>query len=343
MKRERIAILSRDTEYLDEISLSLAREIKKSVEIDLIDDDNYLHAFMQSAQKVSVLIIDIETVNPGQHQLMAEKVYYLGGESEQRIGHINKYDGVRGVLKKLDSNLLRDKTRKDTTFTQVIHTIGLCGSGGKTLVALGMSYALSSRGRSVLYLNADSLQDYMHEMGRSNDDYTSEALAIAIGQRGAVHTERLIEQFEKEEFYYHLPFRQMLSNYGLSEERIAQAAAELSRLNLYDDIIVEHPHGFSDATINVARTAEKIVFVGLQDSRSAERLERIVKGNIIDRNTCYLVCNRFIESEKDDLTSAANLENIPVCEYIPEIPNALPKDMVRNGHFRKLAEVMTIV
>lgn len=342
MEQERIIVVSTDTEYLDGIESKLKKSVKREVETQIFDDIPALNVFLENPQKAAVLLIDESLAREYAGKILAKKVLLLTETENRTETIVSKYDGVHGIIRLMDAALLRDALRRINESTMVIHVVGLCGTCGKTTVSLGLSYALAARGRKVLYLNADTMQDYTHEIGKHREDYATEAAAIAIGSSGSIHTERFLEQMIHDAFDYPLPFRQNLLNYGLTEARMAETAYAVAKSGIYDDIVLEHPYGFTEGTQNALRHADNVIFIGTQNEKSAERLERIMKGNMTDRCVCSIVCNRFDKENEDALTIAAEREGISVCEYIPETDEAMPESLFKNGYFKSAAEIVSL-
>lgn len=313
MKEKRILLISFDKEYIDKIVSKLPFMLNDNSKLSIISTLDSFTEFMKNDHpEIEVLIKDeaindnILTVQP------AEKVYSLVESSDSK-NSISKYDAVDGIANKLGKAYIKD-SEKPIGKTKVIDVCSVSGGCAKTRAAIGISAKLSKMGYSVLYVDAEEMQNFYEYLPvKWKAEWADRSLAIAFMnglENGTVET-----IIQKNRFDYVPAFRDPIYAYNIFLKSYYDMVRMVADKEIYDYIVVEHENGITKDLAQYLSNS-KVIAICVRDGRGeADRLERYTN-NLVDYNGRFVViCNSSKEADTD-INKKMDEYKLPVCEII---------------------------
>ena len=160
MAHKTVLLISTDEEYNRNIEEQLASELGEHVQLEMITDRAYLEEYLKSPHKVDTLLTEEKLMPEITAAIAARAAFLLTEETGTGNQEISKYGGAQALIRALDPALLRNNGASGSRETRVIDVCSVSGGSGKTLAALYTARRLAEMGRKVLYVNAQSFQDF---------------------------------------------------------------------------------------------------------------------------------------------------------------------------------------
>lgn len=336
---KRLLLISSDDEYVINIIGTLTEEISEDYQIEVITDMEYLKSYTKTPHKVDTLLIDesLMAIYP-EGQSVAHK--YLITETD-RIGAnvISKYSGVQGIMKILGTDYLRRSKRDDDVGKTRIHDIiSIDNPNMNTVAAITIAKHLSAYGRKVLYISANNLQDFNVYM-KEREVYSGieEAMVIKAIVKGI--TGKLEQLVKNDDFDYIPQFKHLLSSYDMTSGTMFFIAEEIKKLDIYDDIIIDHPYGFSAETVTRLENSKSIVIVSNQNEDTKRILDKFLDNTKEVRENSVIIC---CSGEHEGTFAKENTFcGVNVCERLGKInPDKTIEELVEMKAFRDTAEAL---
>lgn len=313
MKDKKILLVSFDKEYIDKILSKLPFMLNDNSKLSIISTVDSFAEFMKSDHpKIDVLIKDeaitdeILTVQP------TEKVYSLV-ESTDGKNSISKYDAVNGIVNKLGTTYIKD-AEEPIGKTKVIDICSVSGGCGKTKAAIGIAAKLSHMGYSVLYVDAEEMQnfyEYIPEKWKAEWADGSMAIAFMNGlENGSIET-----IVQKSLFDFVPAFRDPIYAYNIFLKSYYDMVRKIADKEIYDYIVVEHENGITKDLAQYLSNSEVTVICVRDGIGEADRLERYIN-NLVDYEGQFVVICNSSNAADGDIDNKMDEYKLPVCEIV---------------------------
>ncbi|RKM57760.1 hypothetical protein D6856_13980 [Butyrivibrio sp. XB500-5] len=332
-----LIFVSCDEEYAESVVGTLSREVSGEYKLEVITDMDYLNSYLETSHKIDTLILDEKLRKDFSNQAVSH--LFIVTETDM-IGAdiISKYAGAQGILKILGSKYLRRRKGSEQNSRTTIHDIvSISDTEIKTVAALTIAGQLVKFGRKVLYLSADNLQDFNYAMPEK-ECYSEEDHALIINAVSKGITGELSKLIKNNGFDYVPQFRHLLSSYGMTSSTIFRFAEIIRRLDIYDEIVIEHPYGFSaDSITRLANSKSTIIITSNKDGAN-RKLEKLLDNTREITENSLLVM--YSENGKYEINeSEKSMYGVNICEKIKDVSGSI-EDLIENKVLRDTAEAL---
>ncbi len=341
MKKSTILLVSSDEEYVTSVEGSLSRSISKSFRLEFITDPEYLKKYFGVPHKIDVLIIEEKLLSEVTSNQTVGKTFVITESDRVGANLISKYLGAQGIIMLLGAQYMTREAGGEQIGTQIHDVIALSDPAFKTVTAIALSTQLSNFGKKVLYLSAENMQSvspFTSDEGKGSVSNETQALAVTSIINGDIRG--LDTLIAKGKFDYIPPFAHFLSSYGMSAATIFSLAEAIRKLEIYDEIVIEHPFGFGADSVSRLEKSKSIVIISGQDKSACDRLGMLFDNTREVADNCVLVCYPYEQTEPDYLGGFDTDRDI-ICERIErKKPESSLADLVENKVFRRTAEAV---
>ena len=274
--------------------------------------------------------------------IAARAAFLLTEETGTGNQEISKYGGAQALIRALDPALLRNNGASGSRETRVIDVCSVSGGSGKTLAALYTARRLAEMGRKVLYVNAQSFQDFYSLLPEEDArSYMSPQLLRSMTDLPETAADTALQEVVHGTFDYVPQAEKMLSSYQIRDVNYIALTEEIRARQIYDYILLEADTEMSSALMMHLMQSERLLITSLQSRDAAGRLDRFTE--LLGQGTAQgvIVCGRYRAHLPDDLKRSAAAGTYPVCEYIPENEGGdMLQDLLSSGVFRQTAEAI---
>lgn len=194
------------------------------------------------------------------------------------------------------------------------------GGAGCTTVALALAIALARRGRRVLYVGADSLQNFTFLLGDVRLREGAEKLLAWDDLGGGVLAALEPHIRGIGGFDYLPPFRQSLSALGVSGGDFIGLCQSVREAGAYDTVLLDCSGEFSERTTRLLVYADLRLILCRQEEHAVRKLLQFLRLFDTEAGETLLVCNRYDNRRENALLRAQAL--LPLAAYIEEISEA---------------------
>lgn len=322
MARCKIVLADNDLAYLAPLELELLREFGDSLDVRLITDTEYLHNFFATPQKIDIMIINETLWDNGYRRQDIRQVFLLKEEEQTKNDflyeylQIYKYTSVQNVLKNVEGVIRRCMGENQATDCKYITVYSPQGGCGKTSLALGLAAGLSSLGGKVLYVDAETMQDFGAFLGIQSwmgDDLLRE---MKSGQVSAACIQRNLWQGS---FDCLLPLRHALVNCGLTEADYQSVFQCIRAERLYEYLVVDTSSSFDADKAALLAASDHVVVPVLQNRSGRDKLAALAWNlDTSDTEKFVFVRNVYRNDAEDLLPDSKN--DAPLTETIPWLP-----------------------
>ncbi|RKM53851.1 hypothetical protein D6853_15040 [Butyrivibrio sp. X503] len=329
-----LLFISFDEEYVVSVLGTLARKISEEYQLDIITDKDYLTSFFEKQHKIDTLIID-EKIQIDIPSNQAVGRLYVVTETDAIGAYlISKYAGAQGILKILGSGYKRrSRGSVNNGKTRVHDIVSIDDTGIKTIAALTIAGQLVKFGRKVLYLSADNLQDFSYVM-KEKDAFSQEEEALILNAVSKGITGDFSKLVKNENFDYIPQFKHLLSSYGMSSATVFQLAEIIKGLEIYDEIVIDHPYGFNADSITRLENSKSVIIITDNKESSDRKLKKLLE------NTREVGENSLIIYHSDDAADEVHsMYGVNICEKIKDISGGI-EELIENKILRDTAEAI---
>lgn len=339
---KKIVLVSLDKEYVINILGTFTEELSEDYQIEVITDNEYLESYLQTPHKIDTLLIEenLLGVYSSNNQAVGHK--YLITEAD-KIGAnvISKYSGAPGIMKILGADYLRRSKHEDAGKTRIHDVISMDDPKIKTIAAITIAKHLSAYGRKVLYLSADNLQDFNVYM-KDQDSFAGKEEALSINAVIKGITGKLEQIVKNEDFDYIPQFEHLLSSYGMEPGTMMNIAKEIQRFDIYDDIIIDHPFGFSADTVTRLENSKSIIIITDQGEDAKRKIEKLLDNTQEVKENSLLICYPY---DSSSMSAEKTFCGVNICENIRKIDlnnrnTSIIEELVEMKAFRDTAEAI---
>lgn len=339
MAKPRIVLVDTDTEYLLALEVRMVEAFGESIELEVIDDTQYLDEFLSRALRMDILVVSerlcdqrILQSDVGRLYRLTEEEGFLGENSN--ILNVFKYANFQKIFSEIEfgaKQFVRTSTN-ETQRTKTILVYSAIGGAGKTTVALGLCENLVAIHKKVLYIDAENIQDF----------------AYYLREKSCLPTSALNESFTSDELYNSL--RPYIKNEGfdyLPPLKVAASALDISleiyqriievfqRHVQYDYVIVDTDSAFDDNKDMLIQLAEKVVLITNPGEAAQYKMDLFMSNLSAPDSEKYLtICNRIL--------NANNESDLSRCDYyISTIDGAVRLNtLIGNADIEKIAYLL---
>ncbi len=313
MKEKKILLISFDKEYIDRILSKLPFMLNDNSKLSIISTADSLVDFLKNDHlKVDVLIKDEAISDEILKVQPTEKLYYLV-ESTDSKNSISKYDAVDGIVNKLGKAYLKD-TEKPVGKTKVIDICSVSGGCGKTKAAIGISAKLSKMGYSVLYIDAEEMQNFYEYLPKKWKATWADG-STAIAFMNGVEAGTMGEVIHKNIFDYVPAFRDPIYAYNVFLKSYYDMVRNVADKEIYDYIVVEHENGLTKELAKYLSDSKAMAVCVRDGSGEADRLERYMNNLMDFDGQCFVICDS-VNAADTDIEKKMDEYNYPVCEIV---------------------------
>ena len=341
MNKSTILLVCSDEEYVASVEGYLAKSILKNFRLEFITDQEYLMKYLEVPHKIEVLVIEDKLLPLFPQNQSLGKVFIITESDKIGANQISKYLGAQGIVKLLGPAYMTNEAGGEQLKTRIHDVVALNNPAFKTLTALALSAQLANYGKKVLYLSADNMQtfgDVLFEGENTVISQESQALAITAIINGDIRNRDTL--ITKGDFDYIPQFGHFLSSYGMSAATIFSLAEAIRRLEIYDEIVIEHPFGFVADSVARLEKSKSIVITTGQDKISYDKLKMLFSNTREVEDNCVLVCFPY-EKAAPDFVGKMDEDKGIVCERIGTLKAiGSLKELVEKQVFKSTAEAV---
>lgn len=340
MEKSIILLVSFDEEYVTSVEGFLSKKLLESFKLEFITQMDYLVEYLKTPHKIDVLIIEEKLIDYFVHNQVVYRKLVITDTDKIGVDLINKYAGAQGIIKILGSQYLSVDAGGERTRTSIIDVISVGEPDVKTTAALAISSHLSSLGKKVLYLCAENLQNFNSILfGESEVNKSCEDQALAITSIVNGDMSKIDGLFAEAGFDLVPQFDRFLSSYGLSPENIFTLADVISKIEIYDVIVIEHPYGLPSSSISRMEKSKKVVILSGQDRDSCRKLSILFDNTRGVYENCVITCYPYDKDSTYHLDSV-DTDNSLVCERIGELKTVALNKLIEKRVFRNTVEAV---
>ena len=341
MGKKTIMLVSTDNEYVTNVEGTLSRSIKETYRLEFITEIEYLNQYLQTAHKIDVLIVEEMLLPRFSINQSISKTLIITDTDKMGASYINKYLGAQGIIKLLGPEYMSSEAGGEQPKTRIHDVVALEQPAFKTVAAITLASQLAVFGKKVLYLCAENMQCFNSVLSNGEKLAVSqESQALAINAVISGDDRGLDTLIQKGKFDYMPQFSRFLSAYGITSDMIFALAESIGKLEIYDEIVVEHPYGFAPNSISRLERSSSIVIASGQDKNSIEKLNILFENTRGVADNCVIVCYPF-ESAAPDYLDEQYGDNGIICERIRTLKGiGTLNELVENRVFRSTAEAV---
>ncbi len=334
--------MSSDEEYVASVEGSLSKSILSGFRLEFITDLGYLKKYFEVPHKIEVMIVEEKLMPEIPQNQSIGKVFIITEADRIGANLISKYLGAQGILMLLGPQFMTKEAGGEQIATRIHDVVALSDPEFKTVSALALCAQLANFGKKVLYLSADNMQNFnsilFSEKGDVELSNEEQALAMTAIINGDIR--KLDVLIKKDKFDYVPEFSHFLSSYGITPTIIFTLAEAIRKLEIYDEIVIEHPFGFGEDSISRLEKSKSIVISTGQDRCSYDKLSRLFDNTREVAENSVLICYPYAQQAHDFISDFDKDRGI-VCERIESGKlKAGLWELIDNKVFRSTAEAV---
>ncbi len=349
MRRYNVLIAEENIEYISSLELLLLTHEDKSINLEIITDEEYLQKFLNLSSKIDCLIIDENWFENEIFRHQIGNIFILLEKSERKnssysdnnIEIIDKYAGVREIFHKIigkldlptdDRNIEKNKSKT----TNIILVNSQIGGLGKTTISYALALQLSELNRSVLYISLDSLQKNQIPLEvKEKIPDGIDCLLKARDEKFTDYMDKLVKHFE---FDYFLPWNGSRMALNLDEDDYEYLIDIIKNTHKYDYIILDSENGLNRFTLRLMSKCDDVFEIIDQTYCSEIILHDMRKEIRVSENDKFTyICNKYDKRNE-------NFISYDVLEYIPFInaESYLSFDLLKKMHIMKNVALLLV-
>ena len=209
----------------------------------------------------------------------------------------------------------------------------------RSLAALYTARRLAEMGRKVLYVNAQSFQDFYSLLPEEDArSYMSPQLLRSMTDLPETAADTALQEVVHAAVDYLPQADRLLSSYQIRDVNYIALIAELKARQIYDYIVTEFDTELTGPIMSYLMQSERLLITSRQDECAAKRLDRFTELLGQGNAQGVIVCGRYLENLPDALSKCRAAGIYPVCEQVPEYSGDQLTEMVQeNQIFRQTA------
>lgn len=322
MAKSKIILADIDENFLTPLELKFLEELDDNAELEIITEPAYFSEYFFTPKSANVLVVSEELYSSELKKHNINNIFVLtenideGGTEDLDVTRIYKYTSTQEIYKEVTSLSSIDNTRASEKETIIALVYSASGGAGKSTIALGISASLVKSFNKVLYINAQGINSFQHNLANSAAIPNS-AVSEFTDTSGNMFG-RISHIIRNEGFDYLPPFSVALSSVGLDFSVYADIVKSAKASKKYDVIVVDTDCVFDKEKADLITLADKVIMVMQQTKNSVFATDMLLKNISCNDNEKYhFVCNDFRETESNALASS----NYVINEYIKHFDN----------------------
>lgn len=322
MAKSKIILADIDENFLTPLELKFLEELDDNAELEIITEPAYFSEYFFTPKSANVLVVSEELYSSELKKHNINNIFVLtenideGGTEDLDVTRIYKYTSTQEIYKEVTSLSSIDNTRASEKETIIALVYSASGGAGKSTIALGISASLVKSFNKVLYINAQGINSFQHNLANSAAIPNS-AVSEFTDTSGNMFG-RISHIIRNEGFDYLPPFSVALSSVGLDFSVYADIVKSAKASKKYDVIVVDTDCVFDKEKADLITLADKVIMVMQQTKNSVFATDMLLKNISCNDNEKYhFVCNDFREKESNALASS----NYVINEYIKHFDN----------------------
>lgn len=334
MAKKKIQIVSPDMDYINRILGKLAAVIDENYILEFITDEEYYKASLLNPKHIDTLIIDEKFAEKYSEDRIAGRVFIISDESG-RGNAIRKYEGSAAVLKALGDEVLKRMDGVEKRKCRIVGVLSPYGGCGKTTAALGVALRLSQLHRRVLYIDAESTQNFYEKLsgGVINNTHADKKVAESLVNLTTESYDFIKNQIVHDSFDYLPAFEKSLMHYHITPSDLCKFAEVVSSKGGYDYIVVEHENMMNTELLSNLAAEQRLVIV-TKDEKEDSRLSSILSVlDGIDADKVIVWHGENADVEKD-------IRGAVVSESIKYSEEQSVEKLKNTENYRKTAEAV---
>lgn len=344
MEKKLIVIVDTDESYLAPLEYKLVEEWEEYGDIEVITQLQYFQDFFNQPRNIYMLVINEVLYNEKVQKQNCRHVFILKEEDkkkttylqDKRIHSLYKYSSVKEIYAEILKEIRMDTEHIPVDQTRLYVMYAACGGSGKTISGLGLCSALSDLGKRVLYINAESYQDFGYYL--KDKGYASASFGYALATDSSELIRKIEDELGNDEFDYLKPFEKSTLSYQISDQNYMNLVEQIKNMKKYDVIMLEVSRDLTKEKLMLMERADKVINVCLQTEEAAYKNEKLLTNMNWKKEQWVFLCNRYKNMEENALSNQVSLGMYEVVEYIEEQENALLlQDIRTKGLFDKTA------
>ena len=341
MKKNTILLVCSDEEFVTSVEGSLAKNILETYRLEFITDMGYLKSYFERPHSVDILIIEEKLFPILPQNQIAKKIYIITETDKVGANLISKYLGAQGIIKLLGPAFMSNESGGKQAKTRIHDVIALDSLRFKNIASLAIAAQLAKFGKKVLYICAENMQVFNSGLyAGKNATIAREEQALAINAVINGDVRGIDALIQKGEFDYVPQFNHFLSSYGLNASAVFALAEAIAKLEIYDEIVVEHPFGFLQESVSRLEKSKSIVIISGQDKDSCDRLKILFDNTRDVFENCVMVCYPYVSAQRSYFERVEGGNDI-ICERIENLSEESDlRELVENRIFRRTAEAI---
>ena len=213
-------------------------------------------------------------------------------------------------------------SKPQSTAVKVAAIFSPVGGAGCTTVALALAMSLARKGQRVLYIGADSLQNFTFLLGDARLQEGAEKLLARDDQSGSVLAALGPHIRSAGGFDYIPPFRQSLAALGIPGGHFVGLCQSVRQRNAYDTVLLDCSGEYSERTMRLLEYAGLRLILCRQEEHAVRKLRQFLRMFDAAAGETMVVCNRYDRQRENSLLRAPVLAQVQVAAYIEENPEA---------------------
>lgn len=349
MEKKTIVIVDTDEMYIAALEYRLLESWHEFMEISVITDLKYFSRYFSQSHRIDILIINEQLYNDTVQKQNCDYVFLLREDDDKNSENIRtandsvsqvlqKYSDIREIMASIMRITHLTDNKRHIERTQMYMVYSPIGGCGKTICALGLCMALSEYGRKVLYINAESIQNFNYYL--KDQRYADASLGYTLGKNNIDLQREIYSEIGSEQFDFLRPLEWTLVSYQLTEQNFFNLAEQISNARIYDDIVVEASTEFSFSKAQWMGKIDKVLLIAQQSQLAVKKITDFLKNVSCSKEQFLIVCNRLVTKTENFLkTEDISIENI-VCEYIEQRNEDITLEKMKNQGVLKTTAYM---
>lgn len=341
MSKPIVLLIDTDEEYLIPLEMKFVEEYGDGINLEIITDPLYLEEYFSVARSVDVLAISEEMYFSQLKKHNIANVFILSEKEESgmtedlSVQRILKYSGVKKIFNDIAhySDIEMCLGEDDNIGTKVILVYSPIGGSGKTTIALGLSSYLSVNHKKVLYVDAESVQNFQYFFK------DPETIPNEICREMRPKNERIYvnmkEEIRHRGFDYLPPFSAALSSLSVQSTAFVNFVKKAKESREYDYIVVDTDSVFDDLKAEFMEISDKVFLIAKQDSYSIYKMDTFLNNINHKKSDKYIfICNEY---KKKIVSTSENYAINEVMEKIENYDDMTATDLFKNEAFQNIA------
>lgn len=342
----KITFVCFDEAYVGTIEYKLAEILNDKADLEFITNEAYLIEFLHNDRQTDILLMPKKYENLLNEQFKNVKIIWLTEDKELSASGNNYgeeymylYTSVRSMIDQMDANFLKEISTGTKNGTQIVSIFSVSGGCGKTMAALGITYALAKEGNKVLYVSTESMQDYKFYKQDVKEITSDFGYQCAVDMEMAKRC--VLNEIEHGDIDYLRPFSVLPMSYQVGVDKYFELINGIIESNIYDYIVVELSKEIEPKKITFMQKGHRTVLVTRQGEYEVLRLADFINNITKFSAMPLIVCNRFDRDKLDYLQKSELTKRCEVAEYIMEADHDISWEEVKsNGLFEKVATLL---